>query len=198
MDVPTQTERREPPGLSEPAVGLRGGPDAREWRVHPPTGAHVAEIVNLLRQRRLWRDVPGTTQRIADRCVAVLQELSLSPSDLEALAAAGTLEVSIPAPLVNAAAASTLPWEFVIAEATRRYRQTGAMRRSLLIARHLATDAAPSLRPATLGPGRRERAGRARGSVLVRVGAERRDLEPRDAGGLAPGSGRADAGGGGP
>ena len=126
----------EPPAPGEPAVTIRDN-TANDWRVHPPKREIVSELTGLLRERRRWRDVPASADRVARRCRAVLAELGVPDAALPLMADAGRLEVELG---VQQTDAIKFPWEFVIAESTREYRYANA-RRSLLIVRHV-TDGA--------------------------------------------------------
>jgi hypothetical protein len=127
----------EPPAPGEPAVTIRDNA-ANDWRLHPPKRETVAELTGLLRERRRWRDVPASADRVARRCRAVLAELGVPDAVLPLMADAGRLEVELG---VQQTDAIKFPWEFVIAESTRDYRYANA-RRSLLIVRHVTDGAA--------------------------------------------------------
>src|SRR5262245_20505566 len=128
----TVTQVAEPPTQGEPAVTVQA--KSNDWRVHPPKTDVVWELVNLLRERRRWRDVPTSAERVAKRCRAVLGELGVPDEALREMALATVLEIDLGREQTGAI---QFPWEFVIAESTREYRYAGGARRPLLITRHL-------------------------------------------------------------
>jgi hypothetical protein len=128
----TVTQVAEPPKHGEPSVTIQAR--SRDWPVHPPKSDVVWELVSLLRERRRWRDVPTSAERVAKRCRAVLAELGVSDEALRDMAQAVVLEIDLGR---EQTAAIQFPWEFVIAESTREFRYAGGARRSLLITRHL-------------------------------------------------------------
>jgi hypothetical protein len=128
----------DPPGPGEPAVTIRDN-TTNDWRVHPPKREIVWELTGLLRERRRWRDVATSADRVARRCRAVLAELGVPDAALPLMADAGRLEVELG---VEQTDAIKFPWEFVLAESTRDYRYANA-RRSLVIVRHV-TNVTPS------------------------------------------------------
>ena len=122
----------EPPKPGEAAVTIRDN-GTNDWRVHPPKREIVWEITGLLRERRRWRDVPASADRVARRCREVLAGLGVADDALGVMADAGRLEVDLGLQQTDAI---KFPWEFVIAESTRERRYANA-RRSLLIVRHV-------------------------------------------------------------
>jgi hypothetical protein len=128
----TVTQVAEPPRQGEPSVTIQAR--SQDWPVHPPKADVVWELVGLLRERRRWRDVPTSAERVAKRCRAVLAELGVPDEALRDMAQAVVLEIDLGR---EQTAAIQFPWEFVIAESTREYRYAGGARRSLLITRHL-------------------------------------------------------------
>jgi hypothetical protein len=125
------------PVAGERAVLLRGKDASSEWRIREPTQDQHEAIATLLRQRRRWRDVPRSAAQVSRLCIEILASLSASQDLLQRLAQAEKLEVVLEP---DQAVALQFPWEYVIAEATRRYRQEGGWRRSLLICRYLQRE----------------------------------------------------------
>ncbi len=128
----TVTQVAEPPKQGEPSVTIQAR--SKDWPVHPPKSDVVWELVSLLRERRRWRDVPTSAERVAKRSRAILAELGVSDEALRDIAQALVLEIDLGR---EQTAAIQFPWEFVIAESTREFRYAGGARRSLLITRHL-------------------------------------------------------------
>ena len=126
------TQVADPPKQGEPSVTIQAR--SQDWPVHPPKTDVVWELVSLLRERRRWRDVPTSAERVAKRCRAVLAELGVPDEAVRAMAQAGVLEIDLGR---EQTAGIQFPWEFVIAESTREHRYAGGARRSLLITRHL-------------------------------------------------------------
>jgi hypothetical protein len=129
---------REPPLETWPAVVLRYGTPTRELRLYVPEPEVTASIVNLLRSRREWMAVSSAVDLIQRRCTATLAYLGLLNDQLESIAQAGTLQITIAPEMLTA---RQFPWEYVLAEATRplRFFSPGQkLGKAFLIARHLS------------------------------------------------------------
>lgn len=140
--------RREPPGTG-PAVILRCGAPIREFRLHVPEPELTAQTIILVRSRREWLDIPGAVDLIQQRCGAMLAHFGLDAYQVDLIARAGTLQVSIAPEMLSA---RQFPWEYVLAEAThpQRRRPGQKLGKAFLVARHL-TGGAPAVQtPQTL------------------------------------------------
>ena len=88
----------------------------------------------VLQNRNRWRNDEAYQKKLADKCYAELQEFGLSETQLQELALQPLVEVSIPYVQEDYGwEARTLPWEFLIAEGTRRVGR----RNDIAVIRHL-------------------------------------------------------------
>jgi len=146
---------RQPPANEAAAVAIVTGAEPGRVLLHPPGPDVVALMQQMLRGRREWLDVPGTSENVHELCTFVLASLGLPPQLLRVLAGAGTMQLTFHADLPPTA--FEFPWEFTLAEATRPYRRRIPARpgRGFLIFRHYVAGqpgavAGPDTPPASL------------------------------------------------
>ncbi|HEU0146414.1 MAG TPA: hypothetical protein VFR21_06005 [Bradyrhizobium sp.] len=89
----------------------------------------------VVRSRGRWQEDDNARNALLAEALRRFGELGLGESQLQAIAAAGIVEVSIPYDDEGTGwAPRILPWEFLLSEATRRFRE-----RPLVVVRHLQT-----------------------------------------------------------
>jgi hypothetical protein len=93
----------------------------------------------VVRSRGRWQEDKKVRNDLIDEAKSRFRELGLGESQLTKIAAAGIVEVGMPfADQTQGWAPRILPWEFLLAEATRPYRNN-----PLVVVRHLETGRAP-------------------------------------------------------
>lgn len=115
----------------------------------PSLAAEAMRWNAVLRGRERWRDSAEIQQRHAQDAAAVLQGFGLGPADLRELAAAERVVVEMPYRCeAEGWEGRILPWEFLLARATRAHRRAD---RRMTVMRRLMVPA-PVPRVAELAP----------------------------------------------
>ena len=127
------------PAAAREVVSISAGSGSQlKFELAPPSPTLVTSIAELVKGRRSWLSVPGTTRHVRTVCEAALYELGLGAGAVEELAVAGTMQIGFGAGVSQAA--MEFPWEFALAETTRPYRRpttAGAARTAFLVYRYL-------------------------------------------------------------
>jgi hypothetical protein len=127
----------DPPGPREPhlKVSWSAVPEGSVL-IHPPTSATSGMLRILLQSRQNWIDDPDAMSRVMELCEHIVRNFGLRADNINAIAQADTVQITFLAPTPDA---QTFPWEFVLAEATRRHQQQMSRlpEQVLLVVRHM-------------------------------------------------------------